>query len=615
MKTKFHLLAVMAILTTVLVGLPSQVSASDPSLQLYAGGNDPDGVPVGQSTYNVFYDHTFTYSYSGGAVCLSSQDGQCTSPAIDDEVILTVNGTTLNYLSYTHDFGPVDLTSYMHVGNNTVRVQLVDRIGPSRGGSQLWLVSGNASTPVVEVSIQRTGDFFSPDGSGGVTAIEGQPRANVPFRVTITKDGSPVYAELQQLQPFDAYGGTTNNGISDGSVAVSIPPQNGDVMVQYQAIVDGITSTSQPTLLYHVDTLYYKEDTITSDDVKSWGGTLFSHYFLDSDIPTPEIKIRGVGGYEAILEILIALLKTGAGLHAYSPQAGDITFVGIYQFSAPNTTTSYLYREAVIRNGNLIYDYNYFTNDRAKLDDSVNFSSYQLAHNGLSLWLMSPATLFATNPNGLSAGVEPITGQRIFEYPMALDEVGEEPYRTFIPNAPNGKYTIQVTGTDSGTYTFSTYSLTESGLATTTISATGLTHLGYITVFEVDYQAESTVPVTLSVVGTVDIVPQTLNLGSKSGPNSITAFIELPLGFDVNQIDIKTIRLAGIIPAQLSPTSIGDHNNNGIPDLMIKFNRQLLVNYLKTNNLYGNDVELKITGNYSATVLFTSTDSLVVLKK
>jgi hypothetical protein len=124
-----------------------------------------------------------------------------------------------------------------------------------------------------------------------------------------------------------------------------------------------------------------------------------------------------------------------------------------------------------------------------------------------------------------------------------------------------------------------------------------------------------TTPVTLTVVGFGDIKPETLNLSSKSGPNSITAFIELPLGFDISQIDLNSVRLEGVVPAQLSPMSIGDYNDNGIPDIMIKFDRKLLVNYLNNNNLFGDNVPLIITGDYSQDVQFTVTETIDILKK
>lgn len=74
---------------------------------------------------------------------------------------------------------------------------------------------------------------------------------------------------------------------------------------------------------------------------------------------------------------------------------------------------------------------------------------------------------------------------------------------------------------------------------------------------------------------TVDIHPDTMNKKSKG--KYITSYIELPETYSVEDIDIQTIMLSVngySIPAELSPTEIGDYNDNGIPDFMVKFDRQ-----------------------------------------
>lgn len=73
----------------------------------------------------------------------------------------------------------------------------------------------------------------------------------------------------------------------------------------------------------------------------------------------------------------------------------------------------------------------------------------------------------------------------------------------------------------------------------------------------------------------VDIYPDTLNKKSKG--KYISCFIELSEGYNVGDIDIGTVMLSVnsiIIPAESSPIEIVDYNDNGIPDLMVKFDRQ-----------------------------------------
>lgn len=83
--------------------------------------------------------------------------------------------------------------------------------------------------------------------------------------------------------------------------------------------------------------------------------------------------------------------------------------------------------------------------------------------------------------------------------------------------------------------------------------------------------------IALYELAIVDIMPDTLNLKSKG--NFVTCYIELPEGYDVGDIALETVTLSigeTIIGAELSPTEIGDYNGNGIPDLMVKFDRQLV---------------------------------------
>ena len=72
----------------------------------------------------------------------------------------------------------------------------------------------------------------------------------------------------------------------------------------------------------------------------------------------------------------------------------------------------------------------------------------------------------------------------------------------------------------------------------------------------------------------VNITPDTLNLKSKG--NYVTCYIEVPDDYDVSDIDPETVALTigdTTIEAKSSPTAIGDYNDNGILDLMVKFDR------------------------------------------
>jgi hypothetical protein len=107
----------------------------------------------------------------------------------------------------------------------------------------------------------------------------------------------------------------------------------------------------------------------------------------------------------------------------------------------------------------------------------------------------------------------------------------------------------------------------------------------------------------------IDIKPDTLNLKSKG--RWVTAYIELPDGYDVANIDVATVLLEDAITAAVRPTRVGDHDSDGVPDLMVKFRRQQLVNYLKANGLTSGNVQLSVTGNVD-TVPFEGADSIRV---
>jgi len=92
------------------------------------------------------------------------------------------------------------------------------------------------------------------------------------------------------------------------------------------------------------------------------------------------------------------------------------------------------------------------------------------------------------------------------------------------------------------------------------------------------------------IPATVDFDPDTLN--RKSQGNWVTVYIELPEGFDVNDIDISTVLLNGEVPAEEQPTEIGDYDDDGIPDLMVKFDRLATIEAIGP----GQTVDIMITG-------------------
>jgi hypothetical protein len=123
---------------------------------------------------------------------------------------------------------------------------------------------------------------------------------------------------------------------------------------------------------------------------------------------------------------------------------------------------------------------------------------------------------------------------------------------------------------------------------------------------------------------TIDIDPDTLNV--KSHGEWITAYIELPEGYDVNDIDVSTIYLLDSIPVDTSaPATVGDYDSDGISDLMVKFVRTAVVTELGTEDVTedatedetGTDdyEELTITGELTDETPFGGSDMIRVIDK
>lgn len=106
----------------------------------------------------------------------------------------------------------------------------------------------------------------------------------------------------------------------------------------------------------------------------------------------------------------------------------------------------------------------------------------------------------------------------------------------------------------------------------------------------------------------IDIDPDTLNLKSKG--QWITAYIELNEYYDVNDIDISSILLENCIPAELHPSEIGDYDNDGNPDLMVKFDRAEVEDILTV----GESVTITVTGTLFDGNPFEGSDTIRVIE-
>jgi hypothetical protein len=105
----------------------------------------------------------------------------------------------------------------------------------------------------------------------------------------------------------------------------------------------------------------------------------------------------------------------------------------------------------------------------------------------------------------------------------------------------------------------------------------------------------------------INIDPDTLQLKSEGKP--VTCYIELPPGFDVSDIDVSTVTLNGQVPAQLSPVEVGDEDADGVPDLMVKFDRAATCAIVEV----GDAVQITVAGQLSDGTEFEGCDKIRVI--
>ncbi len=132
---------------------------------------------------------------------------------------------------------------------------------------------------------------------------------------------------------------------------------------------------------------------------------------------------------------------------------------------------------------------------------------------------------------------------------------------------------------------------------------------------------DGTVSVTFALIGkaSVDLDPDTLNL--KSHGRWVSCYIELPEGYDVDDVDRATILLNGTIPVdpfwvdKPLESVVGDHDSDTILDLMVKFNRMSVSDYLLDHNVAFGNVTLTLTMQLYDGTPFEGSDTIKVLPK
>jgi hypothetical protein len=105
-----------------------------------------------------------------------------------------------------------------------------------------------------------------------------------------------------------------------------------------------------------------------------------------------------------------------------------------------------------------------------------------------------------------------------------------------------------------------------------------------------------------------DFTPGTLNLRSMG--RWVTGYLEPPTPFTLADIDTPSVRINDTVPVDLTaPIEVGDHDNDGIPDLMVKFNRALVDLTVSA----GDSVPVTVTGTVAGTS-FSGVDYVRVIR-
>lgn len=132
-------------------------------------------------------------------------------------------------------------------------------------------------------------------------------------------------------------------------------------------------------------------------------------------------------------------------------------------------------------------------------------------------------------------------------------------------------------------------------------------------VFSSDDPDEPSVVVSIDlqvsdVSAAVDLDPNTLNPIRRG--HWVTAYLELPPPFTANDLMLSTLRLNRASPADPTKHVVGDHDSDGIPDVMLKFDQDLLTPTLDE----GDSVDVTLSGELAGDHRVMATGVLRVIR-
>ena len=225
-----------------------------------------------------------------------------------------------------------------------------------------------------------------------------------------------------------------------------------------------------------------------------------------------------------------------------------------------------------------------FVADSGTIEDLTALNESDLPEENTAIDF--PHGLFIFNITGLSDGE---TVNVTIDFPQNISTTAQ--YWKY--HTPEGWYQIPMGSNDGDNII--TIQLTDGGLGDDDGIANGVI---------VDQGGPG---VSAMILATVDFDPDTLN--KKSEGKWVTVYTELPEGYGVTDIDVSTLMLNETVPAELHPTEIGDYDSDGIADLMVKFDRDAVVDILPI----GDAVNVTVTGKLYDGTPFEGCDAIRVI--
>ncbi|PIS39617.1 MAG: hypothetical protein COT33_01040 [Candidatus Nealsonbacteria bacterium CG08_land_8_20_14_0_20_38_20] len=383
---------------------------------------------------------------------------------------------------------------------------------------------------------------------------------------------------------------------------------------RYYSIDVGIDSTNVDP--GNINTWLTSSKGYTSDGRLYWGKGIEYLGFIEDGVKKVRLTLDYYNEPFGSLEINNSL-ELAKPVIAYSKKFGHYFIVD------NKLTTTYGLKDPAWYNTKTLNDPENLTNKVRDYDnyfDKANLFSYLAVPKPITasiyISLASPAELLITDPLGRKLGKDPTTNTVYDEIPDSsytqegsiitsetpLTELPEAKV-IYIPTPIDGKYDIQVIGTESGSYTMGLLAYDETGQSKDT-TQTGSTTINNIQEFELNYSTSTIQQTEIYRIVNIDIkpgsYPNSINLKSK-GVTPVAVLTDK--FFNAKNVVVDSILFAGVSPDK---GKLEDVDNDGDLDLIL---------HLKTQSLQlgPTSTEAVLTGQLTDGTLIKGVDSIRIV--